>query len=254
MIDSHAHVTESGIWIYKGMNSSVERLLKENEDAGVKKSVIIAIDGYIANEYVLRICKKHTNRFSGYCSFNPNTTTGEQVFSLLNTGFVGIKMHPRLQNISINDKKIIQLFKTIEKKTKAILLIDAWFSEFDDNTMIKNLQQFVNEFDELKIILAHGGGFKYKEIMPLANKKNVFIDTALSLSVFKKHNKVCIDDFVARFKKIGCAKVLFGSDFPDYPVGDCVKLLNEYLTNHDFSEQEKKLIFGKNAEKILESS
>jgi len=109
---------------------------------------------------------------------------------------------------------------------------------------MRDIEKFILNNPELKIILAHwGGGILIYETMKeiKAGFLNVYYDTAITPYIF--------DERIYRAAKaLGlCEKIIFGSDFPILPPSRYMK----GLENSGLSEDDKDLILGINARGLL---
>jgi predicted TIM-barrel fold metal-dependent hydrolase len=109
---------------------------------------------------------------------------------------------------------------------------------------LKRLETFIVNNSDLKIILAHwGGGILFYELMKEVREsfRNVYYDTAATPFLY--------DNRIYRVAKALdlCEKILFGSDFPLLPQSRYM----DAIENSVLSTEDKRLILGENAEKLL---
>ena len=252
LIDSHVHITDNGKWMKTTKDASLQRLIKEMKLASVRKAILIAVDGLIPNEFIYKMYQENKDLFVPFCSINPITTSITNFQEIIKKGeFIGIKIHPRLQNFSLKDRRVIDFFKNVESIPNFLLLLDCWFSEKDPYNIIEETINFVNSFKKLKIILAHAGGFYFDSIMPLLIKNNILIDLSYTPLILKKYNEAKYNEFFAILKKSNLNKVLFGSDFPEFSIKECVDFFKTTFNNFNFSESDQEKIFHKNIEELL---
>jgi predicted TIM-barrel fold metal-dependent hydrolase len=109
---------------------------------------------------------------------------------------------------------------------------------------LRQLETFVTNNQNLKIILAHwGGGLFFYETMPEIKEKftNVYYDTAATPFLYDGR-------VYAVAKAMGlCGKILFGSDFPLLPQSRYFDTLEKIV----LSIEEKNAILGGNIQKLL---
>jgi predicted TIM-barrel fold metal-dependent hydrolase len=109
---------------------------------------------------------------------------------------------------------------------------------------LRQLETFVTNNQNLKIILAHwGGGLLFYETMPEIKEKfaNVYYDTAATPFLYDKR-------IYNVAKALGlCDKILFGSDFPLLPHSRYFDTFDKIV----FSMEEKNAILGGNVRKLL---
>lgn len=253
IIDSHVHITANGRWMDTNKDSSLQRLLNEMEFVSVKKAILIAIDGLISNDYILKICAEYNKIFLPFCSVDPASTSFKDFTDLVkDSSFIGVKIHPRLQQFSLEDEQVIRFFQKLEKIPNFLVLLDCWFSSDDDFNQIEQTLNFINLFDQLRIILAHAGGFHYNKFIHLATKDNIFLDLSYTPSILNKYDKKGFGDFFSKLKEIDTSKLIFGSDFPEISIKESFDLLSQALNNYGFSKEEQEEIFSKNIEKLID--
>ncbi len=104
--------------------------------------------------------------------------------------------------------------------------------------------KIAKNFPGLRIVAAHLGGLKMaKEVLEvLAGQTDVFLDTAYCSDPWL--DKGLFKEIV---KKHGADKILFGSDYPWHLPSREISLIRSL----DISEEEKDLILGINAVRLL---
>jgi hypothetical protein len=106
------------------------------------------------------------------------------------------------------------------------------------------LYKFIQNFPDLKIILAHwGGGLPFYALMPEVGKymENVYFDTAASPFLYKYE----IFKHVAAL--VGVDKILFGSDYPLIKQ----KRIVDGIQSIGLTSEDRDSILGINARKLL---
>jgi predicted TIM-barrel fold metal-dependent hydrolase len=214
-------------------------------------------------EEVKLFIERYPAKFIGFGSINPNRD-GAYVFEKLEdikrVGFRGIKLLPTLQFFNPSDSKLDFIYEFAARNDLAILMhMGCNFGPFELPSLTvtarpKYLKRIAEEFPDLKLILAHLGGYtpylpgKYlDEAIELVNASdNIYLDTSA----------VYIEELIKKaVVEMGAEKILFGSDYPaitnfcDRYTGlmNCVR----WLASLDISIEAKEKIFGKNAKRIL---
>lgn len=168
----------------------------------------------------------------------------EEIEFIAKNGIKGIKMHPEYQNFYPDDGGLKAIYKACIKNDIFILFHAGADAAFDfDNTKgtPKRFRQVIKSYTDLKIILAHMGGYQmldlvYRELVGL----NVYFDTALC-------NDIEDNTFAGLIKEHGCDKIIFGTDFP----WERASVLKEKIQKIIDSEDSREKIFYLNAKKIL---
>ncbi|MCL2243935.1 MAG: amidohydrolase family protein [Treponema sp.] len=271
-IDFHVHVTPPDIiahWSKYAEKEPYFSLLsrsKCNKFAGAE-DVIAALDkrgferavifgfGFrdmglcrYVNDYVIEKVRQYPQKFTGFISVAPcGDEAAAEIERCYNAGLAGVgELFPSGQNFDLEKGDII--FETC-KKLRLPLLIHAdepvgHLYPGKTNVSLKQLEKFVCSNQSLKIVLAHwGGGLMFYETISGISKKfnNVYYDTAASPFLYDER-------IYNAAKALGlCEKILFGSDFPLLDQSRCM----EQLEKSCISDEDKKLILGGNAQKLL---
>ena len=180
------------------------------------------------NELVAGFVKRHPDRFVGFGSVNLSKSQGyveEKIKEIDGLNLKGIKLIPTLQffNPVKAKKNMEKLFEYCEKKGKIVTYhtgCDPYVWEephFSQDANPKYLKSIVQDFEKVKVIVAHTGCYS-------AKVPGIWMDEALELG--KKNENVWFDiaavPYVVTYKKladrvrntIGLDRVLFGSDYP----------------------------------------
>lgn len=160
-------------------------------------------------------------------------------------GLKGIKLHPDYQQTFIDDPKNLRI---IEKAAELGLLVsvhaglDYGFTDCTHCTpeRSKNMLRLTGVDN---VILAHMGGFAmWERVADLLVGEKVYFDTGV---VARYMDKRLASDIV---RAHGADKVLFATDSPWASYEDSV----EFVSSLDLTAQEKNMIFGENAARLLE--
>ena len=272
-IDFHVHVTPPDIsknWqkyalkepyfelLSKSPNnkfSSAEEVISALDDAHFNKAVIFGfafkdpgLCNYV-NDYVIEKIKKFPDRLIGFISVSPNSNEcTAEIERCHDAGLKGIgELFPEGQNFNIDDKPKLQSLTEIckERNLPVILHINEPIGHLyagKTKTDLRQIEQFIENNQGLKIILAHfGGGLFIYESMPEVKEKcrNVYYDTAAAPFLYDSNI------YNAAIALGLSKKILFGSDFP-------LMQINKYMSDmEDIPEQVRDDILGGNAEKLL---
>jgi len=143
--------------------------------------------------------------FPGYRDF-----PGE-LFRIKRGGLKGVKFHPNFQSFYPDDEKMYGIYREIINN-------DLWtlFHAGDEVTPVNKLYSKVDsfirlrrKFPEMKIILAHLGGFKlWDEVMEKIIGEDFYLDLSYTIG-FLDGSK--IKDII---KNHGPDRIFFGTDFP----------------------------------------
>lgn len=253
VIDAHTHITQNGKWFNTEYDASVERLLREMEEAGIEKVLLLPIVPYISNEFIYRVCNEYPDKFVGFASVEPLKVKAVEELekAVVRYELRGLKLHPRLQMFRPNDDRLFKLYKKAEELEIPIIfdcilnrptpLRDQLPILYDDVARV---------IPDTPIILAHMGGFRFLDILAVANKnKNIYIDTSITLEYF------CGSPFQEQIKfvfgKIGYDRVIYGSDFPERSLVATLISTKKILIEFGISNESLNKIFYKNIFKLI---
>ena len=259
IIDFHAHIypekiaekAVKSIGDFYNINmtgsGTSEELIKGGSAAGVTNYVVhsvavtentvVAINNFIASEI-----KKH-NEFYGFgtmhAGFEDKIGETERMLSL---GLQGIKIHPDTQKYNMDDKRMFPLYDYL-REMKIPLLIHTGDYRYDYSHP-RRLCHILKEFPGIITIGAHFGGWSMCDLAyEFLENENCYVDTS---SAFWMLGKRRAEELI---KMYGAERVLFGTDFPMWKAKD--ELATIYEMN--LTDDEKSLIFYKNAERILKA-
>ena len=221
----------------------------------------------IDNEQVADFVKRHPNRFVGFGSIDLSKSQAyveEKIREIDRLNLKGIKLIPTLQffNPVTVKKNMEKLFEYCEKKEKIITYhtgCDPYIWEqphFSQDANPKYLKPIVQDFEKVKVIVAHMGCYS-------AKVPGVWMDEALELG--KENENVWFDiaavPYVVTYRKlvdkirrtVGFDKVLFGSDYPSVGGGvvSIESMVAEIKDSKHITEEEKEKILCLNAVKLL---
>jgi predicted TIM-barrel fold metal-dependent hydrolase len=202
------------------------------------------------NDYVIEKIKQYPEKLIGFAVAPPLKEAYKEIERCFNSGLKGVgELFPEGQGIDLENENSAKTIMRACGDFDIPLLLHAnegvgHFYAGKTKTTLKQIETFVLNNPDLKIILAHlGGGLLFYESMKEIKKNfsNVYYDISAApfLYDYRVYNMI---------KALGVAdKILFASDFPLLASS---RYLND-LNKSDLSENEKKLILGDNAKKLL---
>ena len=235
------------------------QLIKQMDEAGIEKSVLLACDApilYSSNEYVSGLCEAHPDRLIGFCSVNPRRINAVALIesAIKKMGLAGIYFHPPLQDFYPNDKTLFAVYEIL-----AALHVPAIFhmgtTTFGNLVKLDQanpllLDDVANNFPQLKILLTNLGTFWHNEAFMVVEKhRNVYVDTAAYTYELRG---LLTEDNITR---IGANKFIFGTGFP-MPFGAKTHQMKEFvkcINSLSLSQELKERIFYKNFQEFMEA-
>ena len=245
IIDIHAHLWDGNF------EKNKRQIMKVCNRYNVSQVFISSLGDFYPDEEEISRLNCATSQFmceepstiGGYCYVNPRHKNALQVLQqgIEDYGMSGMK----LWVATFCDDPLV--FPLIEQcaEYKVPVLIHTFYKEIGQleyESLGINVANLAKRYPESKLLMAHMGANCLRELKPIAPYKNVSVDT--SGSIFRR------DDMDYAKKLLGADRIVFGTDMP----------LISYLLNYgqieeaDFSDEEKELVFCKNAVKLLQRS
>ncbi|KWT91559.1 putative metal-dependent hydrolase of the TIM-barrel fold protein [Candidatus Magnetominusculus xianensis] len=220
IIDAHVNITHNGKWFNTSYDASLERLLREMDEADVGKCLLISMPFATTNKYIASVIERYPERFRGFGHIDFSGNLRHEVDEILSMGLSGVKIHPRMQGINCNATEFETLFKYLDEKGLTIM-IDGYYQNRNDRVYLSELTPFnydrlAKKYTNINIILSHMGGHRVLDAYFLAKSNgNVSLDVSHVLKYFDGTS--LISDFLWVIDKLD-EKILYGSDFPEYPI------------------------------------
>lgn len=159
-------------------------------------------------------------------------------------GLSGIKIHPDIQGVNIDDSKMYELYSLIEGVFPIYLHMGDNRPQYRFSEA-QRLIKIMKEFPRLQVVAAHLGGYKaWDEGIELvkAGKDNIMFDSSSSLWAMSTE---AADRVIS---KLGTEKVMFGTD---YPVNHAKTEL-ELFMKLTLTEKQREDIFYNNAKSFFD--
>ncbi|MDO9463915.1 MAG: amidohydrolase family protein [bacterium] len=211
IIDSHFHLGDIA-YKYKS-GTDVGSIIKTMDIIGVNKLCInstSAVNGathYDGNNYIGSICKKYPERFIGFAVINPNfNDTEDEIKRCIETlGLKGIKIHPRIHQCKLSDKKYKPVWEASEKYGIPIL---SHTGEGQFGSSPEAFEHISGKYPKGIFLLGHSGdNLEGLNIcIEIAKKRdNVYLGTSDIVFAYNGILEYTV-------KQIGADKILFESD------------------------------------------
>lgn len=253
IIDCHCHIYPDKIaqkateGIGKFYNLAMEydgrldTLFKESDKVGIKHSLIFSVatkpeQADSINRYIAGEVKEFPNKFTGLGAIHPDSKCiDEEIDYLLSLGLKGVKLHPDIQQIAINDKRCYKIYERLEGVAPVLLHTgDKRYNYSNPENLIPVLKDFPN----LKVIGAHFGGYSiWGKVESLKGFDNLYVDCSSALAFLTPDKAKELVEFY------GANRVLFATDFPMWNFKEEI----ERFEKIGLKEEEKEQIYYKNA-------
>ncbi len=238
IIDAHLHLDEKVDGTAEG---AARELDKQLSDAGIARAIVLHLESQMwpINEVAQAVSKYP--RLKAFINIHPGKPDAIQQLSdgINKLGFIGLKLHPRLQEFGINDLKTIDLVKAAGKMSVPVL-IDA----FPDGTHLMqgfspvNYSVLAKQCPDTKFIWAHMGGHYVLDFMMLAKRlPNVYMDMSYSLLYYQ--NSPTVQNMIYAMRSMKFDRIFYGSDYPDRDIKASLQLSLKILKDNALSDFEK---------------
>lgn len=271
IIDVHTHVypekiveravakLESASGIQAKTDGTKEGLVSSMREAGIDYSLLLPVATSVKQVDTINADAAKTNETAletGLFSFggiHPDTGNYREVLrQVKDYGLKGIKLHPDYQGTFFDD---IRYLRIVEKATEMGLYIMVHAGEdigmpVPIHCRPEHVLSVLAETHSDKLILAHMGGWRlWDKVEELLAGQNLYLDTSFSLDCMTEVDGMLTEEqFLRLVRRHGADKVLFGTDSPWGSQKDYV----EWMRRIGLTEEERKMILGENAKKIVE--
>ena len=257
IIDFHAHIYPDKI-AEKATNATgdfygitpacigtSEGLLREGKGAGISEFVLLPVatkpeQARSINTFIRDEVNAHAE-FHGFGTLHPDSATMlEEAEYILQSGLLGVKLHPDTQGFNTDDKRLFEVYDYLQGR--GTLIVHCGDKRFDYSHP-RRLKKVIDNFPKLCVIAAHLGGWSlFDEAFALLKNSDCFFDIS-SCTMFLPSEKVA-----KYIRGYGADRVLFGTDFPLWsPETEVNAFKNLPLTSEEFEK-----IAYKNALRVID--
>ncbi len=259
VIDAHCHIyppkiaaaavhgTDNFYDLHSVYDGTAADLIDRGEDAGVDGFVVQSVattPHQVAriNEFISAEVAASDGRMTGLGTLHPDSADiAADLRHIQALGLHGVKLHPDIQRFKIDDYRCLKIYELCEQEGLPILLHtgDSRYDFSNPNRLLPVLQIFTG----LTVVGAHLGGWSVWDEAEdkLAGLPNLYVDTCSCAAFMDKER------YRAIIRAFGADRVLFGTDYPMWPMENEI----DTLLSLDFSEDEYRMIFAENAEKVF---
>ena len=233
-------------------NGTLSDLREKLESCGVSKAVVLSIatkptQQTVANNWAAEI---KSDFFYPFGSVHPDAEDWEQELERIKSlGLYGVKFHPDYQNFMVNEERMIPFYKKCAELNLPVTFHSGYDPLSPDlyHCTAEMAAEVFDRVPDMTMILAHGGGMRDWDNVEkyIAGKPgSLYLDVAIIASEISR------DQLLRIIRKHGADRILFASDCPwDLPSNE-INMINEL----PLTDEEKEMIFRKNAARILNIS
>lgn len=243
IIDIHTHV-----WGGHPEDSKA-KLLKAIDRYGLARIYVSALQTYFSdeeeisylNKLVYDFMQQEPEKIGGAVYLNPKNQNVMDVLkrAIEEQGFEMIKLWCCT---TADDPSVDPIMEYAEEAGVPVLFhaFHKATAQVPNETLGYHVANIARRHPKTKILMAHLGGNCYNGIPPIRDCKNVWTDNSGSTFF---HG----DDLNYAIEMLGAERILFGTDMP----GCCASNIGQIL-GADLTEEQRELIFWKNAQKLLD--
>jgi predicted TIM-barrel fold metal-dependent hydrolase len=258
IFDSLSHPTINKDWIlpkYAGA-SSIDVLIKQMKEAGIKKSLAVGMKGigdYDQDRFISLI-NPHLDCLVpiAYYDFNESDNLHDihqNLERIKSQGYKGIKLHPRFSDFSLTSRRLAD---TINKATELSLvsLLCTYFTHNSNSSTNNNLDTLCTllmKVQDCRLVLLHSGTTHVLDMIDIGRSfKNVLLDMSFTMS---KYEGSSIDlDLKFAFRTFD-QRICIGADWPEFSMSKLRERF-DYLTE-GLNDEKKENIAYKNLDNFI---
>ena len=225
-------------------DGTVQSLLASGQRGGIGHFVAFsaaAVPGQVQtiNNYIATVCRENPE-FTGFGTLHPDMENPlDEIERLIGLGLRGLKFHPDMQQFTIDDERMMDIYAAAENRLTIIFHTGDYRYSFSHPS---RLARVLDNFPKLRTVAAHFGGWSLFDIAyDYFYQRRCYFDVSSSIPLIGHRRAVEL------IRAYGAERFLFGSD---YPMWDPAACLAEFMTL-DLSDSEREQILWKNARDIL---
>ena len=248
---------QDGFYIVNFHEHPGEYAVENNARMGIDMAVLLSV-GTDAVDRAVALSREHPDAFVPFYWVDNTRNLEDEPQRLRRAvdewGVRGVKFQPMDQHWFADDRRIYPIYEVCAE----LGLVCTWHAGivnlgFKYELGVPMLAKYVDplpldqvafDFPELKLCIAHlGGNYHYQALVLAEKHENIFLDTAfLTFFCRRMLPPISPETLIAHAARIaGAEKVLYGSE----------GLWPQAVLHADLSEDEKRLILGENALRLL---
>jgi predicted TIM-barrel fold metal-dependent hydrolase len=169
-------------------------------------------------------------------------------------GARGVKLHPIVQRLPPGTAALWPVYELCQEQGLPVLFHSGFLGRSAWNACARPaaFADVLEEFPELRVILAHLGRGHFDETVALAERfPGVAFDTCAVVTAAEVPWRLADADAVALIRRLGVARVCFGSDYPWFdPAADAARVAGLPA----LTDAERAAILGENARRLLDAT
>lgn len=241
LIDAHCHIYPEKIarkavdginHFYDGLpgdhfDGTMDTLLQAADAEGVDHHIVFSVattphQVSSINQFIARSVAAADGRFTGLGTMHLDSDDYERDLNeAVELGLKGIKLHPDIQQFCVDDPRAMRIFGMLEDRGLPVYVHTGDFRY--DNSNPNRVAKVLTAFPKLKFVGPHLGGWSvWDQVLgTLTEFDNIVVDTS-SCSFLIDPELEC-----KLIRAFGSERVMFGTDYPMWPVRQEVDALDE---------------------------
>lgn len=199
IIDFHNHIGKD----VDGGEQTVDDLLTSMHTYNIDYAVVFPFSASPEEmiQQSVKLLKAHHPKIIPFLRLHPEHSTKEQLITLLDKGFKGVKLHPEAQKFYPHVKELDWFYQELQRRKLPVLI---HCKKSDTYSKPEFLLTIARKFPQLPVIIAHFFG-------------DCFVTMKESVALPNVYSEVSIFGRTLRVNQIvqqGFTRLLFGSDSP----------------------------------------
>lgn len=219
IFDANAHPTLNSKWFDDREGVSFPSLVTQMEKGQIRRACAVGMYGvgdYDSSEFI-HMCNINETLVP-VAGINPDNISDaeSEINKIKEMGFVGVKIHPRICNMTLGSSRLHDVLTACSQVKLPVFLCTYYWKKGE--SIYKNnfdaLVRLIAEFDELPLLLLHGGVHDILKLSEVARHyPNVLMDLSLTMMKYEKSSlDMDIEFLFHSFDR----RICVGSDQPEY--------------------------------------
>lgn len=235
-------------------NGTLDETRIKLKNAGIDKVLMLPVVTKPTQQTIINDWAKEIedDMFISFGSVHPEAEdVMEELERIKSLGLHGVKLHPDYLNMFVDDEKMIKVYRKCAELDLPVI-IHGGFDPLSPDVVHSMPEASARAFEavpEMTLIIAHlGGMYHWNDVEKylVGKKGNIYFDTAV-INRAVEDNKLEYSQIERIIRNHGIERILYGSDCPwDSPEREI-----DMINHLNLTENEKEMIFHKNAEKLL---
>ncbi len=230
IIDAHMHLGEDLMFNTNDSEETILSYMQEYSiDGAILQTGMVTYDIKAANLRIYDFIKKHPGKFWGIAALSPYMPESEYVefakWTIRDLGFKGIKLHTAAFCCSPISPQAEKVFDTAAMLNVPVMIHTG---NGIPNALPSLAIPIARRYPDMKIILAHAGGgmFGGDALVAAMECSNIYLETSWAFSY----------DLKTFSEKLGCHRIMFGTDLPINAGAEIGKYRGLHLTNEQYEQ------------------